>query len=189
MTEPNGPGYEAAFRQQLRAARQARGLSQGKLARRAEAFGFMVEQPAIARMESGVRSIGLDEAAALALALDLSLVEMLAPATPTLPGIGGSEVGDDSARALRERETQIQLGTLRVQVARAAERLAEVSGLLAQGVHDLLDSAALPAITDDETAAPEVPKSEAKLPKRSPRPPARVTNQKAKEGATSVEYF
>ena len=189
MTEPNAPGYEAAFRQHLRAARQARGLTQGQLARRAEAFGFMVEQPAIARMESGIRSIGLDEAAALALALGLSLVEMVAPTAPTLPGIEGSEVSDDYARALREHETQIQLGTLRVQVARAAGNLAQVSGLLAQGVHDLLDSAALPAITDDETSAAEVPTSEAKLPKRSPRPPARVTNQKAKEGATSVEHL
>lgn len=65
-----------ALRELVKAHRSRRGWSQTDLARR---IGTL-ERMAVARIESGDRGVSLDEAVALAVALDVPLVRLIAPA-------------------------------------------------------------------------------------------------------------
>lgn len=145
------PGFEAAFRERLKTARIALRLTQAEVAQRAGTFGFEVGQPTIARIERGDRAIGLDEAAALALTVNQSLIDLILPALSTRP-TGGSEVD----RALREREKELELAAVRAAVAKAGEKMARATGVLLEGMKELFDSGGMPPVPPDfdETAAP-----------------------------------
>ena len=59
------------FRRRLREVREARGVSQYDLVRELRALGYPMRQPAITRIERGQRKVSLDEAVAIAAALNV----------------------------------------------------------------------------------------------------------------------
>jgi transcriptional regulator with XRE-family HTH domain len=117
------PRLEDEFRRQVRAVRKAKGLTQAQLGERAEAFGFRADQTIIARIERGERGLGLDEAAALALALGMSLVDLIA-------GAPVPEPGTESSATVREREVENQARALRNAMAHMTATLAQANALV-----------------------------------------------------------
>ena len=67
------------FSRRLREAREAQGLSQRDLTSRLRAIGLRINQAAIVRIERGERKIPLDEAIAIAAALDVSPLALIFP--------------------------------------------------------------------------------------------------------------
>ena len=76
---------EENFRKNLRARREAIGLTQAELAARLQRLGHAFVQQTVAKIESGNRPIRLDEAVALALATECSLDELASPLLPETP--------------------------------------------------------------------------------------------------------
>jgi transcriptional regulator with XRE-family HTH domain len=66
-----------AFGRNVERLRKARGLNQATLARRLTAMGVEARQNTISRIEHGTRPVPIEEAVALAYALDLDAVEPL----------------------------------------------------------------------------------------------------------------
>jgi transcriptional regulator with XRE-family HTH domain len=130
------PSFEEGFRQRLKAARERLHRSQADVARRAAAYGFeTAQQPTIARIEAGDRTIGLDEAAALAQAVEMSLADMLWPSD--------RPPDDDADRAIREAEKDAQIIALQAEIAAGARRLTGVADLLLKSVRVLQTSGAI----------------------------------------------
>src|SRR5437867_934626 len=97
--------FETVFREHLKAKRIALGRTQKDVARRAREFGFdEAHQPTIARIERGDRAIGLDEAAALARAVETPLIDML--------WSGNSAPNNEAARSIRESEKDALMAAL-----------------------------------------------------------------------------
>lgn len=69
------------FREQLRAERERLGWSQAEMAKALSANGFPLHASAIAKIEAGDRAVRIDEAVAIADALDVELEDML-PSAP-----------------------------------------------------------------------------------------------------------
>jgi transcriptional regulator with XRE-family HTH domain len=67
------------FRSRLRETRNARGVSQGELARRMRDAGYPMDKSAVLRIEKGERGISLDEALAFAAILFASPAHLLSP--------------------------------------------------------------------------------------------------------------
>lgn len=72
-----GPGPRAVVRRRLRALRQAKGLTQTELARRAS-----MAPSTLSRLESGERGLTVDYLAPLATALGVALVDLIGDAAP-----------------------------------------------------------------------------------------------------------
>jgi transcriptional regulator with XRE-family HTH domain len=70
---------EAIFSRRLKETRRARGLSQRRLVARLAALGRPLNQAVITRIERGARKVSLDEAIALAAALDVAPVHLFLP--------------------------------------------------------------------------------------------------------------
>ena len=108
-TTQKGDGDEQSeehFRKNLRARREALGVSQAALAEDLERLGYPLVQQTIAKIESGKRPVRLDEAVALARALDTSLDQL---SHPTLPETS--------------KDVRAQLKALRGHVTELEERL------------------------------------------------------------------
>lgn len=71
------PKAEANFALRMRLLREARGISQAEIAARVTRMGMALPQQTIARIETGKRSLRLDEATAIARALSVDLFDML----------------------------------------------------------------------------------------------------------------
>jgi transcriptional regulator with XRE-family HTH domain len=127
MPDEPRPGLEDAFRGYVRTVRNARGLTQTQLGRRAEAFGFRADQTTIARIESGARGVGLNEAAALSLALGISLVDIIAGAPVT---VRPAEEPENYEAAARERELEDQARALRNAMAHMTATLTQANALV-----------------------------------------------------------
>ncbi len=69
-----------AFIRTVRAARNRRGWNQQQLAERLTELGVPTAQSTVARLEKGKRGVSLDDALALSVALDVSLMHMVAGA-------------------------------------------------------------------------------------------------------------
>ena len=82
MTRAKSLSVSECFARRLPAARAARGLSQRRLAQDLRAAGLGIDHSALARIESGARNVSLDEAFAIALALNVSPLSMFAPREP-----------------------------------------------------------------------------------------------------------
>jgi transcriptional regulator with XRE-family HTH domain len=67
-----------AVAQSVRYARRLRGWNQAVLAKRLTELGVPTAQSTIARVERGKRGVSLDDAVALAVALDVSLTHLIA---------------------------------------------------------------------------------------------------------------
>lgn len=67
---------EERFVARMAQARRKAGISQNALARELSATGLPFHQPTVARIEAGERGVSLNEAAAIAAVLELSLQEM-----------------------------------------------------------------------------------------------------------------
>src|SRR5438045_1738945 len=121
MTPTERPAFEDAFRNRLKEARKALGLTQVDVARRARAYGFeAAHQSTIAHIEAGSRGVGLDEAAALAWSVDRTLADMIARDSSPRDAAGEpNDEADEYARVLRERGYEIQLIATRGAVAEA----------------------------------------------------------------------
>lgn len=70
------------FGQQLRLVRMRRGWSQQDLVDRLSQLGFPVDRSAIAKIETGARGVSVDEALAIAVALDVAPTALLVPRRP-----------------------------------------------------------------------------------------------------------
>ncbi|MFD5218061.1 helix-turn-helix domain-containing protein [Streptomyces tendae] len=68
---------EANFVLRMRLMREARGISQAEVAARVTRMGVPLPQQTIARIETGKRSLRLDEAAAIARALNVELPDLM----------------------------------------------------------------------------------------------------------------
>jgi transcriptional regulator with XRE-family HTH domain len=91
---------KAVFAQRLRELREARGLSQARLAAQvASMHGLTLDPTAITRIEGGRRSVSLTEAVAFAAVLGASVDEMCTP------GPGGTE--RELRRELAQAEAQL----------------------------------------------------------------------------------
>lgn len=85
------PITEAQFAILVRQAREARQISQAKLAELLQAFhGIRLDPTAITRLERGDRGIRLNEAAALADVLDITLFDRIKPRPPTVSAVEGA---------------------------------------------------------------------------------------------------
>ncbi|MGW7706318.1 helix-turn-helix transcriptional regulator [Streptomyces sp. NPDC054771] len=73
----SAPKAEANFALRMKLLREARGLSQAEIATRLSRMGVAVPQQTIARIETGKRSLRLDEATAIARALNADLLDMV----------------------------------------------------------------------------------------------------------------
>lgn len=71
-----GPSAEANFILRMRLLREARGLSQAEVAMRATRLGVPMPQQTIARIETGKRTLRLDEAEVIARVLGSELTHM-----------------------------------------------------------------------------------------------------------------
>jgi transcriptional regulator with XRE-family HTH domain len=103
-TESLGPDAERNFARSLRVIRETMGLSQGDLARLITEQGVSMVQQTVARLETGKRSLRLDEAVAFAWALKMPLQGM-------------DEVGQEIM------EVTMELGRLEEELARQSEQL------------------------------------------------------------------
>lgn len=72
------PPWESTFATEVQRRREAQGLSQSELARRAKAEGLNIWQSAIGRIESGDRQVTLNEALTLAKVLGADPMDMAA---------------------------------------------------------------------------------------------------------------
>lgn len=102
----------ALFRASMRARREAAGWSQADLARRLDdaGLGALGHQTTVARIESGARPVKLDEAAAIARALDARVEEMIA--APETDAARASELLREYGRLIGEgllRRAQLQV--------------------------------------------------------------------------------
>jgi transcriptional regulator with XRE-family HTH domain len=80
VQDQNHEGVEAVFASRLRETREAAGLSQARLAALvAKRSGIELDPTAITRIERGQRKIGLEEAQAIASALDVTLEYLCRP--------------------------------------------------------------------------------------------------------------
>lgn len=82
--------WDDYFSKRLKREREARGLSQGELVKLLEEHGVHIHPSAIAKIEASTRSVKLDEAAAVAEVLGLSLDALL----------GRGDVHDERSHAL-----------------------------------------------------------------------------------------
>lgn len=73
------------FTRRLREARTRRGWSQAELAKRVTALGHALDKTALTKLEGGNRKVTLDDAVALAAALDVPLLAMLLPDEGKVP--------------------------------------------------------------------------------------------------------
>jgi transcriptional regulator with XRE-family HTH domain len=95
-----GVTTEANFVLRMRLLREARGISQAEIAARVTRMGIALPQQTIARIETGKRTLRLDEAEAIARALGVDLPDMI-----------GNPVEVRNARK-QLKEAQEQLGKL-----------------------------------------------------------------------------
>jgi transcriptional regulator with XRE-family HTH domain len=68
------------FTRRLREARTRRGWTQAELAKRVTALGHSLDKTAVTKLEGGNRKVTLDDAVALAAALDVPVLSLLLPA-------------------------------------------------------------------------------------------------------------
>jgi len=159
------PGLEDHFRREIKAARKVLGLTQAQLAQRAEAFGFRADQTIVARIERGERGLGLDEAAALAGALGMSLVDVIAGAPVHAHR---ADMPEDYETVARGRELDNQVRALRNAIAHMTVSLTQANALVERAYLETAD----PRIA---AAAREIDEGSRKY-----------NESKAKEGAGSV---
>lgn len=91
MTEPTTPPapWEARFARELLRRREAEGMSQSELSRRAKAAGLNLWQSGIGKIEAGERSVSFNDALVLASILGVDPLEM----------VGYTRQDDDPLRA------------------------------------------------------------------------------------------
>jgi transcriptional regulator with XRE-family HTH domain len=120
------PLAEDEFRQTLRIVRQHYGLSQAALAQRATELGAPMVQTTVAKIESGQRSVTLNEADVLARVLGLALEYFVAKRPlADLPDDELERMCDEGLAALHTTETQLEQATKAVaETGRAVERAA-----------------------------------------------------------------
>jgi transcriptional regulator with XRE-family HTH domain len=99
-----GVTAEADFVLRMRLLREAHGVSQAEVAARVTRMGVPLPQQTIARIETGKRSLRLDEAAAIARALNSTVQEM----TSNFP-----EVTDADRQYLEAAKRSFELGQAR----------------------------------------------------------------------------
>jgi transcriptional regulator with XRE-family HTH domain len=127
--EPERPERpEQIFARRMRELREKLGISQALVATKLRLVeGLKLDPTAITRMEKGTRAIRLDEAVAIARALDLTVDEMLRPVLPPDEQLAQAEKALEparwrAARAAAEYEVaQRRLDRLRVRLADDAD--------------------------------------------------------------------
>lgn len=193
---------EHTFGAVVRRVRNGMGLNQTQLAQRLTAAGVPLTQQQVAKVETAGRPIRLNEAAAIAGALGVSLALMLRMETPTRLDEAREELARrtrdleraraeeaDAARAIEHLGVVAdQLDARRRQAEVAAfleessvESLREEIEHLAEGDEDAPDT------SDDETPPAKPTKRTRRV---SPRPPARIAEPKTKtrNGERSGEH-
>lgn len=112
---------EETFARRMRQLRDTEGIAQTVLAERLEHRGIKLDGTAITRMERGTRTIRLNEAVAVAAALDVSVDEMLHPAPSP------DEQLEQARQHAEHAEWAAMLAVAEYDAARA--RLARLKGL------------------------------------------------------------
>lgn len=132
----------AAVATRIRQAREAQGVTQPELARRATAAGWSAGASAIAKIESGRRSVEVVEAAILADALDIRFSDLV--------GDLDADVDDDQRAERLRRQVGALLAELRESASRSSRLVGEIDdALVSLSDVDDLDVDAL----DDHLAA------------------------------------
>ncbi|WP_197287506.1 helix-turn-helix transcriptional regulator [Streptomyces apocyni] len=117
-----GRSAEAHFARRLRVIRETLGLSQADLANRITKAGMSMPQQTVARIESGKRSIRLDEAGIISDILQVTLQEMM---SDPIEGLAGDEVSivlEDSVNELVELEELISANYEQLEESKARVR-------------------------------------------------------------------
>lgn len=103
---------EKTFALKLRARREAAGLTQQQLAGQVNAAGYRMYQSTIAKIETGSRAIRLNDAVALAAALDLPLTDLLDDGDASHRAVTAARILRAAERQLREKiAAQVLRGT------------------------------------------------------------------------------
>lgn len=134
------------FAAHMRRLRNLSGISQAELARRAVAAGQPMHQQTIAKIESGQRPIGLDEAEALATLLGRPLSTMLRPVDDVdLSGVESPRSHADIAAAVAEARARVAqkeaaLGAAEIKLAEAQQHALLAANDVARLRVDLIDA-------------------------------------------------
>lgn len=123
-----GPTAEANFVLRMRLLREARGLSQAEVAARATRLGVSMPQQTIARIETGKRTLRLDEAEVIARVLGSELTHMASKVV---------EVTDADRQFAEAKQRRHELSTALFDAEAALERHLRGGEELRQRVSDL----------------------------------------------------
>lgn len=108
MSDPT-QSAETVFAQRMREQRTTVGISQAQLAQRLRERGVRLDQSALARIESGDRSVRLGEAVAVADALSATVSGLLRPADRLYEQVDEAErAHTDAVRALEHWNAQVK---------------------------------------------------------------------------------
>ena len=88
MAEPKAWEPRAVLRERMKTIRKHQGLTQEGLADKLTEQGSPIDRASLGKIETGSRGISLDEAVAIALALDVSIAHLLVPDSPVPIQIG-----------------------------------------------------------------------------------------------------
>ena len=116
--ESSERGPEVVVAQRVRELRRSRGWTQDDLAREMAARGWPMHQTTIAKLETQVRPIRLNEAATLAAIFEVSIHDLVAEPVPPWDD---QELAD---AAQRVQELRVHIGELTAQVGQAEARSA-----------------------------------------------------------------
>ena len=106
-TANSSPGE--IFQRRLHQARRAQGVSQRDLVARLSNVGQSMNQAAIARIERGERKVSIDEAFAIAVALDVAPLSLFLPITGNEPVALAPGLEIDQAKARRWARGEVPL--------------------------------------------------------------------------------